>query len=45
MFNVHILFLLGALLIAIPVVTLVSGLAFGFIPNPFEVCVEGGTNC
>lgn len=37
--------ILATLFIGLPVLALVVGWGTGVIPNPFEVCTEGGTSC
>jgi len=41
----RIIIVLGGLFIGLPVIALAAGFLTGSIPNPFEVCVQGGTNC
>jgi hypothetical protein len=36
---------LAALFIGVPLGTLLILFLTGTVPNPFEVCIEGGTNC
>mmetsp|Transcript_41574 Transcript_41574/g.98530 ORF Transcript_41574/g.98530 Transcript_41574/m.98530 type:complete len:189 (-) Transcript_41574:44-610(-) len=36
---------LAAVVLGIPLLVLAVGFSTGTLPNPFEVCVEGGTSC
>jgi len=37
--------ILGVIFIGAPLLILAIGYLAGVIPNPFDVCIEGGTNC
>ena len=37
--------ILGTIFIVLPVIFLAVGYVAGVIPNPFEVCVQGGSDC